>query len=118
MRRFFVNFALLLAFSTFSFAQDTSSPTTTNARPRMTTTQATKPKPAPTKPPVTQPSPKQTPTKPAGTPAPAADTVLAAFNKIIEGIRKANVDLATGGYWNSPALVLFNYNGSVTKGWE
>jgi ketosteroid isomerase-like protein len=44
--------------------------------------------------------------------------VLAAFNKIIDGLRKANVDLVTNAYWNSPTLVLFNYNGSVTKGWE
>ena len=23
-----------------------------------------------------------------------------------------------GVYWNSPSLILFNYNGSVTKGWD
>ena len=116
MSRFFFSFALLLAFSTFSIAQNTNSSATTNSRPRSTTTQA--PKPTPAKPPAANSSPKQTPAKQAATPAPASDTVLAAFNKIIEGIRKANVDLATGGYWNSPALVLFNYNGSVTKGWD
>jgi ketosteroid isomerase-like protein len=44
--------------------------------------------------------------------------VLAAFNKIIDGIRKANVNLVSEGYWNSPTLVLFNYNGSVTRGWD
>jgi ketosteroid isomerase-like protein len=44
--------------------------------------------------------------------------VQAAFNRIIDGIKKANVDLVTEGYWNSPTLMLFNYNGSVTKGWE
>ena len=118
MKRFFFSFALPLAFSTIAFAQTTNWSTTTNARPRTaaTATQATKP--TPTKAPAAKSSPKQTPAKQAATPAPASDTVLAAFNKIIEGIRKANVDLATGGYWNSPALVLFNYNGSVTKGWD
>lgn len=45
-------------------------------------------------------------------------SVIAAFNKIIEGIRRANVDMVTQPYWNNPALILFNYNGSVTKGWE
>jgi len=44
--------------------------------------------------------------------------VVGAFDKIIEGIRRANVDMVTGGYWNNPALILFNYNGSVTKGWD
>ena len=51
--------------------------------------------------------------------APAPSTgVLAAFDRIIEGIKRANVDMVTSGYWNSSALVLFNYNGSVTKGWD
>ena len=44
--------------------------------------------------------------------------VLAAFDKIIDGIKKANVDLYMSGYDNSSTLVLFNYNGTVTKGWE
>jgi ketosteroid isomerase-like protein len=44
--------------------------------------------------------------------------VLAAFDKIIDGIRKANVDLYMSGYDNSPTLTLFNYNGTVTKGWD
>jgi len=44
--------------------------------------------------------------------------VLAAFDKIIEGVRRANVDMATSGYWNDSALILFNYNGTVTRGWD
>jgi ketosteroid isomerase-like protein len=44
--------------------------------------------------------------------------VLAAFDKIIEGIKRSNVDMVTSGYWNSSTLVLFNYNGTVTKGWD
>ena len=44
--------------------------------------------------------------------------MVGAFDKIIEGIRRANVDMVTGGYWNNAALILFNYNGSVTKGWD
>lgn len=117
MRRFFISIVLLWAFSSIAFAQNTNSSTTTNARPRTTADKTQTPKPDSAKP-VTSPSTRQTPAKPAATPVPAADTVLAAFNKIIEGIRKVNIDLATGGYWNSPALVLFNYNGSVTKGWD
>ena len=107
MRRFFISCALLLAFVTIAFAQNTNSSTSTNARPRPTTNP-----PPPAK---AQAKPAATPAKPV---APAADTVAVAFDKIIEGIRTANVDLATNGYWNSPQLVLFNYNGTVTKGWE
>jgi ketosteroid isomerase-like protein len=44
--------------------------------------------------------------------------VAAAFNALINGIRKSNVKAITNTYWNSPRLVLFNNNGTVTKGWE
>ena len=44
--------------------------------------------------------------------------VLAAFDALIDGIRHANVQAVTSVYWNSPQLILFNYNGTVTKGWE
>ncbi|HEV2912803.1 MAG TPA: nuclear transport factor 2 family protein [Pyrinomonadaceae bacterium] len=44
--------------------------------------------------------------------------VVAAFDALIDGIRRADVNAVTSVYWNSPRLLLFNYNGSVTKGWE
>jgi ketosteroid isomerase-like protein len=44
--------------------------------------------------------------------------VLAAFNALLDGIRHANVKEVTNVYWNNPRLSLFNYNGTVTKGWE
>src|SRR5258707_15083638 len=56
--------------------------------------------------------------KASSTPVAPSTGVLAAFDKIIEGIRRLNVDTYTSGYWNSPNLVLFNYNGTVTKGWD
>ncbi len=43
---------------------------------------------------------------------------MAAFNSLLEGIRHADVNAVTNVYWNSPRLVLFNNNGTVTKGWE
>ncbi|HSK64999.1 MAG TPA: nuclear transport factor 2 family protein [Pyrinomonadaceae bacterium] len=49
---------------------------------------------------------------------PASDAVQAAFNKLLDGIRKADLKSVTDVYWNSPRLNLFNYNGTVTKGWE
>jgi ketosteroid isomerase-like protein len=44
--------------------------------------------------------------------------VVAAFNALLEGIRHADVKAVMDVYWNNPRLNLFNYNGSVTKGWE
>jgi ketosteroid isomerase-like protein len=43
---------------------------------------------------------------------------VAAFDSLIAGIEKADVDLVTNTYWNSPQLILFNNNGTVTRGWE
>lgn len=79
----------------------------------------TKPAPSPT--PATRPRATATPTpKPVAATAPQSDSegVLAAFNKLLDGIRHANVNEVTSVYWNSPRLNLFNYNGTVTKGWE
>ncbi len=57
--------------------------------------------------------------KPATTPQdPASQSVSAAFNALINGIRKSDLDAITSAYWNSPRLVLFNNNGTVTKGWD
>lgn len=47
-----------------------------------------------------------------------SEAVLAAFNKLLTGIRKADLKSVSDVYWNSPRLNLFNYNGTVTKGWE
>ncbi|HEV7860021.1 MAG TPA: nuclear transport factor 2 family protein [Pyrinomonadaceae bacterium] len=49
---------------------------------------------------------------------PTARGVLAAFESLLEGIRHADVDAVTAAYWNSPQLVLFNNNGTVTRGWQ
>ena len=82
------------------------------------------PKPSPTprtvtKSATTQATPSATPrssgterqTSPSG-------TVLAAFNNLLDGIRNADVKAATNAYQNTPRLLLFNYNGTVTKGWD
>ena len=47
-----------------------------------------------------------------------SEAVLAAFDKLTAGIEHANVKEVMNVYWNSPQLNLFNYNGTVTKGWE
>jgi ketosteroid isomerase-like protein len=47
-----------------------------------------------------------------------AREVLAAFDALVQGIERADVNAVTAAYWNSPQLMLFNYNGTVTKTWE
>ena len=89
--------------------QNTNSSTT--ERPRSTTSSTNRSKP-PAKPPATTPKPPVT-TTPAG-----AEGVLAAFNALLDGIRHANVSEVMDVYWNSSQLNLFNYNGTVTKGWQ
>jgi ketosteroid isomerase-like protein len=64
-----------------------------------------------------QAAPKKPPTT-TGQEATGSDGVLAAFNTLLAGIRHASVNEVTSVYWNNPRLSLFNYNGSVTKGWE
>jgi ketosteroid isomerase-like protein len=44
--------------------------------------------------------------------------VLEAFNALLDGIRHASVNEVMGVYWNSTQLNMFNYNGTVTKGWQ
>lgn len=83
-------------------------------------TKAPAPKPAATPKPVQTPATKPVPaaTKPAAQTPTDSEAVLAAFNRLLDGIRHASLNEVTAVYWNSPRLNLFNYNGSVTKGWE
>jgi len=123
LKRSVVGSFLVIAAITTAQAQNTNSSQT--VRPRTTTTNTNKAadpvqntdvqKPATTPPAArrTQPKPKV-----AATPAPVAGTVSDAFNELLNGIRKADVDAVTKVYWNSPRLILFNSNGTVTKGWE
>ena len=47
-----------------------------------------------------------------------SQTVVAAFNALLNGIRHTDVKAVTNVYLESPRLILFNSNGTVTKGWE
>lgn len=49
---------------------------------------------------------------------PTIQDVDKVFDTLIAGITRADVEAVTGVYWNSPQLVVFNNNGSVTKGWQ
>lgn len=54
----------------------------------------------------------------AGASDPTSKGVSAAFDSLVAGIEKADVDMVTNIYWNSPQLTLFNNNGTVTRGWD
>ena len=67
----------------------------------------------------TKPTPQHTETKPKiATETPGSQSVVAAFNTLINGIRHADVKAVTSVYLDSPRLILFNGNGTVTKGWD
>jgi len=119
MKRFVAVASIVFASLALASAQ---SGTTTSPSSRTRSVDA---KPTPTPKPVTKaakPEASPTPTTPKRTTTATAvgpsAGVLAAFDKIIEGVRRANVDMATTGYWNDSALILFNYNGTVTRGWD
>lgn len=117
MKRSLVIVSIMLASALLAFAQNSN---TTSPSSR---TRTVAPKPSPTPKPVTksstpEASPSPSPARRTATPGAPSTAVLAAFDKIIDGVRHANVDMATSGYWNSTALILFNYNGSVTRGWD
>ena len=103
--------ALLVLMCGVVVAQNSNSSTTTTERPRKSNTNRSQtPAEAPAKP-----AAKKTTT--AAAEAPGSEGVLAAFNSLLDGIRHANVNEVMSAYWNNPQLNLFNYNGSVTKGW-
>ncbi|HMG74837.1 MAG TPA: nuclear transport factor 2 family protein [Pyrinomonadaceae bacterium] len=121
VKRFLAIVSVVLTAATLAWAQNTN----TNSGSPSTRTRTVAPKPSPTPRQVTKSTDseagpaKQRPktTQAAGQVAPSS-AVLAAFNSLLDGIRHADVKAATGAYQNTPRLVLFNYNGSVTRGWD
>src|SRR5215217_4000401 len=91
-------------------AQNSNSSTTTERQRKTNTNRAETPAPTPA------PAPKKAPASTAQ--EPGSEGVLAAFNTLLDGIRHASVEEVMSAYWNNSRLSLFNYNGSVTKGWE
>src|SRR5215510_3295600 len=102
-------FAVILLTCGVVVAQNSNSSTTTE-RQRKTNTNRAETAPAP--------PPKKAPAPASTAQEPGSEGVLAAFNTLLDGIRHASVNEVMSAYWNNPRLNLFNYNGSVTKGWE
>jgi ketosteroid isomerase-like protein len=117
--------ALVLVLSAQSFAQNRNTSTqttpatrTTSANTATRSTQEETPATGATTTRTRRAGSSSSSSNQTGAKEPAAEGVIAAFDNLIEGIRRANVNTVTGIYWNSPQLILFNYNGTVTKGWE
>ena len=121
VKRFLLIVSVALVCASVAFAQNTNSSTTSPS----TRTRTVAPKPSPTPKVVNRSTAPETgtatqrpKTTPAGGQVSSTGSVLAAFNNLLDGIRHADVKAATGAYQNSPRLVLFNYNGSLTRGWD
>ena len=96
MMKIFFTAILLFAAASFASAQTTTKTTTTKTATAKTVTTATS----------------------TTTQTPDAKAVRAAFDKIVDGIRKSDVEMVTGVYQNSANTIYFNNNGTVTRGWE
>lgn len=124
MKRLFVAASVLFSCAGLAFAQNSNSSTTDpNMSPTTRERQVAPPRPTPTprtvtKTPATDPKPSATPRSGAAGQVSPSGSVLAAFNGLLDGIRHADVRAATNAYQNTPRLLLFNYNGTVTKGWD
>jgi ketosteroid isomerase-like protein len=111
LKRFFCCLALACVAAAGALAQNSNSSGTTRSR----TASAEAPQEEPTP----GPSPRATGRRRGAAQDDATSKdVLTAFNALVKGIEAASVDDVTGAYWSSPQLVLFNNNGTVTRGWE
>ncbi len=119
-KKLFFILTIMLSLSAVAMAQDDNSntsksrtTTTTTTRKRTTTATTTKPATGATTATTT------TPARGGGAAESAsARAVRDAFDTLISGIRRADVGEVMGVYWNSPQLVLYNNNGTVTKSWD
>jgi ketosteroid isomerase-like protein len=117
---------VLTAATSAALGQNTNSSPT--VRPRTTSTPAT-PAKSPAgqttttdvqQPASTAPAARRTEAKPkiTGGETPGSQSVIAAFNSLVNGIRHADPKAVSNVYLNSPRLILFNNNGTVTRGWD
>lgn len=110
--------ALILATAVVAVGQNTNSSATRPSRATATPTPAPARDQLPT--PAPPPTSQQTTAgaRAASRTTPTETAVRAAFDTLVDGIRRADVETVMGVYWNSPQLVLFNNNGTVTKAWQ
>lgn len=104
IKRLLFNTTFVLALSAAALAQNTNTATTPAAPAQGEPAAAT----------------ARTRRAAAQTPSEAAQSraVRAAFDSLVDGIRRADAESVAKLYWNSPQLTVFNNNGTVTKSWE
>ena len=128
-RKIFAACLLAFALAAAASAQNTNGSATTQtprrrpARPAATATPAPSPAAEGQTPAADTATPPSVRARRAGQPGaaatdPAARAVRAVFDNLIRGIERSDVDAVMALYWNSPQLVIFNNNGTVTRGWE
>lgn len=119
MKRLLVIASVLCFSAAVASAQNSNSSTVEpTTRTRVVAPPKPSPSPKPTRTPTqTTRAPRAPSTEAAGQASPSGP-VLAAFNNLLDGIRHADPKAAVNAYQNSPRLLLFNYNGTVTKGWD
>jgi ketosteroid isomerase-like protein len=118
LKRFFFCLALAGAVVPAALAQNANTSKTTT-RSRTTTAAGQNASSAPQAEPTPTPAQRAPARQKSGAQEdPSKADVLSAFNALVAGIEAANVKAVTDAYWNSPQLVLFNNNGTVTRGWE
>jgi ketosteroid isomerase-like protein len=127
LRRLLISALLVFAISTVNaLAQNTNRSPTVRPRTTAPTTNTNRSSADSQKstdvnqPATTQPEARRTTPKPrvAATGTSSSQSVAEVFNSLLNGIRHADVKAVSNVYWNSPRLILFNNNGTVTKGWD
>ena len=120
LKKSFIIGALLLASVVGARAQNANTPVRRPATPprQQTTTTTAAPTPTPTP----TPTPNTTRTRRAASPSRAATTgaeqeVRATFDALLRAVEKTDVEAVMNFYWNSPQLLIYNNNGTVTRGW-
>lgn len=121
IKNMFFGATLLFALAAAAPAQNSN----TGASPAGTRQRTTAtPTPKPSAPPAQEAAPaagrQATPARGARPTADSAQAsaVRGAFDSLVDGIRRADAEATAALYWNSPQLLVFNNNGTVTKTWE
>jgi ketosteroid isomerase-like protein len=117
LKRFYFCLALTCVVACTALAQNANT-SKTATRSRTTTAAGQNASSAPQAEPTPTPAQRAARQKGGAQEDPSKADVLAAFKALIAGIEAVNVKAVTEAYWNSPQLVLFNNNGTVTRGWE
>src|SRR2546423_7438125 len=120
MKRLLVIASVICSTAVVVFAQNSNSSTVEpGTRTRTVVPAKPTPNPKPTRTPIPQTTrtPRAPSSEAAGQVSPSGP-VLTAFNNLLDAIRKADPKAAVNAYQNTPRLLLFNYNGTITKGWD